>query len=145
LFSVNDVANTRYIAGMDKMMILKILVLMFPAVVFLQAGVDKLFNMKSNAQYIQSVFAKTALSSVSVLLFVLLVILELAAGLHAVAGAIMLYVSGDAMLGYLGMVISTITLLGLLAGQRIAGDYAGAAGIVPYLALSFLGLYLFAF
>jgi hypothetical protein len=43
------------------------------------------------------------------------------------------------------MVISTITLLGLLAGQRIAGDYAGAAGIVPYLVVSFLGLYLFAF
>ena len=145
MFSVNDVANTRYIAGMDKMMILKILVLMFPAVVFLQAGLDKLFNMKSNAQYIQSVFAKTALSSVSVLLFVLLVILELAAGLHAVAGAIMLYISGDAMLGFLGRVISTITLLGLLAGQRIAGDYAGAAGIVPYLAVVLGGLWVFTF
>jgi uncharacterized membrane protein YphA (DoxX/SURF4 family) len=129
---------------MDKMMVLKLLMLMFPAVIFLQAGLDKLFNMKSNAQYIQSVFEKTVLSGQAVLLFVVLVILELASGLNAMAGAVLLYISGDASLGYVAMVLSCITLLCLLAGQRIAKDYAGAAGIVPYLAVSFLGLYLFA-
>ncbi|MEK0420530.1 MAG: hypothetical protein RLZZ161_381 [Bacteroidota bacterium] len=118
---------------------------MFPAVIFLQAGLDKLFNMKSNAQYIQSVFEKTVLSSQASLLFVVLVILELASGLNAMAGAVLLYISGDASLGYVAMVLSCITLLCLLAGQRIAKDYAGAAGIVPYLVVSFLGLYLFAF
>ena len=87
---------------MDKMMVLKLLILMFPAVIFLQAGLDKLFNMKSNAQYIQSVFEKTVLSRQASLLFVVLVILELASGLNAMAGAVLLYISGDASLGYVG-------------------------------------------
>jgi hypothetical protein len=61
----------------------------------------------------------------------------------AVAGIFMLASKGDDTLGYYTFIVSVITLSGLLAGQRIAGDYPGAAGIMPYLILAFAGLYLF--
>jgi len=63
---------------MDKMMVLKCLMLLFPAVIFLQSGLDKLFKMEGNKTYILSVFKKTFLKPISGTLFYLLMILELA-------------------------------------------------------------------
>ncbi|MBM3399922.1 MAG: DoxX family membrane protein [Bacteroidetes bacterium] len=128
---------------MDKMMVLKCLMLLFPAVIFLQSGLDKLFKMEGNKTYILSVFKKTFLKPISGTLFYLLMILELACGMMAITGFFTLVSRDDETIGYFTFLLSVITLTGLLAGQRIACDYAGAAGIIPYLILAFLGLYLF--
>ena len=132
-----------YIASMDKMMVLQCLMLLFPAVIFLQSGLDKVFKPEGNKAYIISVFEKTFLNSISGILFYLLLLLEVTCGIMAVAGIFMLALQGDDTLGYYTFIVSVITLSGLLAGQRIAGDYPGAAGIMPYLILAFAGLYLF--
>lgn len=124
-------------------MVLKCLMLLFPAVIFLQSGLDKLFKMEGNKTYILSVFKKTFLKPISGTLFYLLMILELACGMMAIAGFFTLVSRDDETIGYFTFLLSVITLTGLLAGQRIACDYAGAAGIIPYLILAFLGLYLF--
>lgn len=124
-------------------MVLKCLMLLFPAVIFLQSGLDKLFKMEGNKTYILSVFKKTFLKPISGTLFYLLMILELACGMMAIAGFLTLVSRDDETIGYFTFLLSVITLTGLLAGQRIACDYAGAAGIIPYLILAFLGLYLF--
>jgi len=124
-------------------MVLKCLMLLFPAVIFLQSGLDKLFKMEGNKTYILSVFKKTFLKPISGTLFYLLMILELACGMMAITGFFTLVSRDDETIGYFTFLLSVITLTGLLAGQRIACDYAGAAGIIPYLILAFLGLYLF--
>jgi putative oxidoreductase len=132
-----------YIASMDKMMVLQCLLLLFPAVIFLQSGLDKAFKLGDNKAYILSVFENTFLKPISGILFFLLLILELGCGIIAVAAIVLLTSKGEYTIGYYTFLLSVITLTGLLAGQRIARDYAGAAGIMPYLILAFLGLYLF--
>jgi len=116
-------------------MVLQCLLLLFPAVIFLQSGLDKVFKPEGNKAYIISVFEKTFLNSISGILFYLLLLLEVTCGIMAVAGIFMLALQGDDTLGYYTFIVSVITLSGLLAGQRIAGDYPGAAGIMPYLIL----------
>lgn len=124
-------------------MVLQCLLLLFPAVIFLQSGLDKVLNMEGNKSYILSVFEKTFLKPISGLLFYLLTILELACGILAVAGIFMLASQGTETIGYYSFLLSVITLIGLLAGQRITRDYPGASGLMPYLILAFAGLYLF--
>ena len=124
-------------------MVLQCLMLLFPAVVFLQSGLDKVFNMEDNKTYINAVFARTFLKSISGILFYLLLIIELITGTLALAGIFMLASQGDETAGYYTFLLSVITLIGLLAGQRIARDYPGASGLTPYLILAFTGLYLF--
>ncbi|MFN5217626.1 MAG: hypothetical protein ACK5CL_02570 [Sphingomonadales bacterium] len=128
---------------MDKMLVFKCLLLLFPAVIFLQSGLDKVFKHEENKTYIQAVFARTFLKPLSGLLFYLLLMIELITGSLAIAGLYMMYADGDHTIGYYTFFLSVITLIGLLAGQRIARDYAGASGIMPYLILAFVGLYLF--
>lgn len=124
-------------------MVLQCLLLLFPAVIFLQSGLDKVFKHDENKTYINAVFARTFLKPLSGLLFYVLLIIELITGILAVVGIYMLASQAVAIIGYYTFLLSAITLTGLLAGQRIARDYAGAAGLVPYLILAFAGLYLF--
>lgn len=141
-----------YIASMDEIMVLQCLLLVFPAVIFLQSGLDKVFNFEENKNYINAVFALTFLKPMSGMLFYLLLIMELITGALAIVGFLLTVVppgifvtasKGAETVGYYTFLLSVIILTGLLAGQRIARDYAGAAGLVPYLILAFVGLYIF--
>ena len=64
-------------------MVLQCLMLLFPAVIFLQSGLDKVFKFEGNKAYIISVFEKTFLNSISGILFYLLLLLEVACGIMA--------------------------------------------------------------
>ncbi len=118
---------------------------LFMAILFLQSGLDKVFNFKGNKGYIQSVFEKTFLSKFSSLLFLSITVLEIATGLLALAGSAQMFLHQVEDLALFSLLLSAVSLLSLFAGQRIAKDYGGAAGIVPYFIVAILGLYLFAF
>jgi len=124
-------------------MVLQCPFLLFPAVIFLQSGLDKVFKIEDNKTYINAVFARTFLKSFSGMLFYFLLTIELITGTLAVAGIFMLVSQGAETIGYYTFLLSVITLISLLAGQRIARDYPGASGLTPYLILAFAGLYLF--
>ena len=128
---------------MDKMLVFKCLLLLFPAVIFLQSGLDKVFKHEENKNYIQAVFARTFLKPLSGLLFYLLLIIELITGTLAIAGMYMMFTEGNDTMGYYTFLLSVITLIGLLAGQRIARDYAGASGIMPYLIMATFALLIY--
>ena len=128
---------------MDKMLVFKCLLLLFPAIIFLQSGLDKVFKHEENRTYIHAVFARTFLKPLSGMLFYLLMLIELITGFMAIAGIFLLAFQGDDVVGYYTFLLSVITLTSLLAGQRIARDYAGASGIMPYLMMAVFSLLIY--
>lgn len=110
------------------------------AVVFIQSGLDKLFNYKDNLSWLQSHFSKTFLRSSIPIVLPIIMIFELAAGGIALAGIFEILLALQSGLSFIGALIASINLIMLLLGQRLAKDYVGAAGIVPYLILTMLSL-----
>ncbi|RFS17502.1 DoxX family protein [Emticicia sp. C21] len=123
--------------------LIQVAVSLFAGVLFLQSGFDKVIDFSGNKSYIQSVFAKTFLSSVSTVLFIVITILEVSAGIISFLGGIYYFVEGQADYAILGLELATLAILSLFTGQRIAKDYAGAASLVSYFLLMVFGLYLY--
>ncbi len=122
----------------------RLAVLVFFAICFLQAGLDKAFDWKGNLEYFRGHFSKTVLGPFAGLLLPGLALLELLTGAVCLAGAAMLSLRSDALLAHLGVMLSLLSLLVLFSGQRLAKDYAGAASIAGYFAVALLGAVLFA-
>ena len=109
-----------------------ILLLAFLAITFIQSGYDKLFYWKDNLDWLKGHFAQTQLKNIVPLALLNILILELISGILCVVGGIELLVSNGRTFGLYGAVFSSITLLMLLFGQRLAKDYDGARTIVIY-------------
>jgi len=116
--------------------VLQVLASAFLAVLFLQSGLDKLWDFRTNREWLESHFSKSIFAGGVVVLLVVLTILELAAGTLSAVGCLMLLVRKTSLLAYYGAVVSAATILALFFGQRIAKDYAGAATLVSYFLLS---------
>ena len=109
-----------------------ILILVFLAITFLQSGYDKLFHWKDNLEWLKGHFADTPLKNVVPLALLNILVLELISGILCIVGCIELWVSNGRTFGLYGAIFSSITLLMLLFGQRLAKDYDGARTIVIY-------------
>lgn len=121
---------------------LQVLPAAFLAITFVQSGLDKVFDWKGNLGYVTSVFSKVpVMKSQPAFLLLTLTLLEVAAGLLSAAGVIALLVTGSPKLACAGGMVSGVTLLSLLFGQRMAKDYAGAAGLAPYFLVSLASVY----
>ncbi|QBN19229.1 DoxX family membrane protein [Flavobacterium nackdongense] len=120
-----------------------ILLLAFLAITFIQSGYDKLFYWKDNLDFLKEHFAKTRLKNVVALALGHILVLELISGILCVVGCIELFVSNGRTFGLYGAVFSSITLLMLLFGQRLAKDYDGARTIVIYFIPAIIAVLLF--
>ncbi len=109
-----------------------ILLLFFLAITFIQSGYDKLFYWKDNLSWLKEHFAKTRLKKLVHLALFHILVLELISGILCIVGCIELWVSNGRTFGLYGAIFSSITLLMLLFGQRLAKDYDGARTIVIY-------------
>ncbi|HRA72433.1 MAG TPA: DoxX family membrane protein [Flavobacterium sp.] len=109
-----------------------ILLLVFLAITFIQSGYDKLFYWKDNLDWLKGHFAKTQLKNLVPLALAHILVLELISGILCIVGCIELLVSNGRTFGLYGAIFSSITLLMLLFGQRLAKDYDGARTIVIY-------------
>lgn len=114
----------------------------FFAIVFLQSGLDKFIDRKGNISYITGFFANTPLKPLAPLMFWAIAVLETIAGLLAALGALIVLFDGGTLVAFWGLVFSTISLLCLLFGNRIAKEYGGAVVIATYFAVALLGLLL---
>ena len=114
----------------------------FLAILFLQSGLDKVVDWKGNLGWLTGHFAKSPLKGVVAPMLAVITLLELAAGALSAAGVVALLLNGNPFLGYLGAVLSAVSLLGLFFGQRMAKEYAGAAVLVPYFVVALAGVYL---
>ncbi len=121
----------------------QILLTLFLAILFLQSGLDKVFFFQSNKTYIAEVLSRTFLKPIAGFLFLMIIFLEVVAGLLTLGGTWVYYSQGQDDIAILGIEVAAVSLLSLFFGQRIAKDYAGAAALVPYFLLSIFGLFLF--
>jgi uncharacterized membrane protein YphA (DoxX/SURF4 family) len=117
--------------------------LLFVLVVFGQSGLDKLLNYRDNRDYFNQQFSKSPLANFAGLLLPVIALMEVASAALALIGLFMLWTSGTRLPGLFAMALSCLTFIALIFGQRLAKDYGGAAGIVPYLGVTMLGLYVF--
>lgn len=109
-----------------------ILVLIFLAVTFIQSAYEKIFYWKDNLEWLTGLFEKTFLKKYMVYCTILLVILELCAGICSCVGIVQLIINGDRLFGFYGGVFSCTCLLFMLFGQRLIRDYDGARNIAIY-------------
>lgn len=116
----------------------------FLAILFLQSGIDKVIDRRGNLEWLRGHFAKSQLATIVPVLLTAITILELAAGTLTAIGCIMLIVSRETTIAFYGAVISTVAIVALFFGQRMAKDYAGAAVLVPYFLLTLVTIYLLA-
>lgn len=108
------------------------LILLFLTITFVQSGYDKLFYWKDNLAWLKSHFSNTVLKNLVPQALGIILVLELIIGVLAIAGIFNLLRNGDRTYGFYAAVLSCITLLLLLFGQRLAKDYDGARTIVIY-------------
>ncbi|MDC6385447.1 DoxX family protein [Muricauda sp. SK9] len=110
----------------------QVLLLLFLTITFLQSGIDKMLDWKGNLGWLIDHFSKSIFKGFVPLLLGSLLVLEMLSGILCGVGAFQFVIDGDSSIGFLGAVLSAITLLMLLLGQRVAKDYAGAQTIVVY-------------
>lgn len=124
--------------------ILQILVSAFIAILFLQSGIDKVLDRGGNRAYLDQHFAKSPLAGTVGPMFALITILEVSAGALSGVGCVVLILTRNPTVAFLGAVVAGINLCALFFGQRVAKDYVGAAALVPYFLLALSGVYLLA-
>ena len=124
--------------------ILQILVSAFLAILFLQSGIDKIVDRRGNRAYLEQHFAKSPLAGTVGPMFAVITLLEISAGALTGMGCVVLLLTHDSMVAYLGAVLGAINLTALFFGQRVAKDYVGAAALVPYFLLALSAIYLLA-
>jgi uncharacterized membrane protein YphA (DoxX/SURF4 family) len=112
------------------------------AVLFIQSGLDKIFDWSGNLGWLNGHFSKTFLAPMVPVLLATITVMEIAAGLLAAVGVIYFLIASSTVLIFWSAVVAALALLALFFGQRIAKDYPGAAVIVPYFILSLILIYL---
>ena len=121
---------------------MQLLVAAFLAILFLQSGIDKIFDWRGNLEFVKGHFARSPLARIATPMFGLLTILELAAGALSAVGCLLIALQGDTTIALNGAFIAAIAITALFFGQRVAKDYPGAAILVPYFLLTLVAIYL---
>lgn len=120
-------------------------VVAFFAIAFLQSGLDKLLDPDGNLEFLRGHFKDAPIPEDLVApMFWTLTALELAAGALCGLGLVSFSFASGGLLARWGLRFSTLALLSLFLGQRLARDYAGAAVVAAYFAVALLGLLVFA-
>ena len=112
------------------------------SILFLQSGLDKVFDWEGNLGWLKGHFSKTFLGGMVPLLLGTITVMEIATGLLSAAGIIYFLISGSLKLIFYASVLGAASILTLFFGQRIAKDYPGAAVLVPYFILMLFLMYL---
>ena len=120
--------------------LLQLLVSAFVAVLFLQSGLDKVFDRAGNRAYLDEHFAKSPLARTVGPMFLTVTILEVTAGVLSGAGFLHLLFFRSSALAFYGALIAAANLVALFFGQRVSKDYAGAAALVPYFLLALVAI-----
>jgi uncharacterized membrane protein YphA (DoxX/SURF4 family) len=118
-----------------------LLLLAFLAITFLQSGYDKITDWNGNVSWLKGHFSQTFLKNQVPAALLTVLALEIVAGVLSIMGIAEIITSGRTIIGDYACMVSCITLLLLLFGQRVAKDYDGARTIVIYLIPALLGVY----
>ncbi len=112
------------------------------AILFIQSGLDKVFDWKGNLEWLTGHFSKTFLRGTVPPMLATITVMELATGFLSVAGIIYFLVKGSTVLIFYAAALGAASIVALFFGQRVAKDYAGAAVLIPYFILLIVLMYL---
>ena len=115
---------------------------LFTAILFIQSGLDKVFDWKGNLEFLTAHFSKTFVAGTVPIMFANITVLEIATGAVAAGGFVKCLLTGDTTYIFAASVLGAGTLTALFFGQRIAKDYPGAAVLVPYFLLMLAMMFL---
>jgi hypothetical protein len=115
---------------------------LFLSILFIQSGLDKVFDWKGNLTWLTGHFEKTFVSGMVPTMLGTITIGELATGFLSAAGIIYFLVIGSTTVIFWASVIGALTFSALFFGQRLSKDYPGAAILVPYFLLSIAVMWL---
>ena len=112
------------------------------AILFIQSGLDKVFDWKGNLGFLTEHFSKTFVAGMVPMMLGTITLLELATGIVAAGGFVKALLTGDTIFIFVSSILGAASLTALFFGQRIAKDYPGAAVLVPYFILTLLTMIL---
>jgi uncharacterized membrane protein YphA (DoxX/SURF4 family) len=115
---------------------------LFVAILFVQSGLDKVFDWKGNLSWLTGHFSKTFLAKMVPVMLAIITVMELAAGVLAAIGIVYYFAAGSLGMVFIASVLGAASLTALFFGQRVAKDYPGAAVLVPYFLLLIVMMYL---
>ena len=110
----------------------QLLTALFLAILFLQSGLDKVFNFGDNLGWLTGHFSKTPFRGQVKVMLITITITEVAAGVLALLGAGQIVLNGEKTFAMYGAQLAALNIAMLFFGQRIAKDYPGATSLVPY-------------
>ncbi len=108
------------------------LILVFLAVTFIQSGYDKITDWNGNVSWLKSHFSKTFLKDTVPAALLTILLLEVISGILCVVGSIQILMDSGRNFAFYGAILSCVTFIFLLLGQRVAKDYDGARTIAIY-------------
>ena len=123
--------------------IIRMLISTFLAAIYLQSSIDKIIDRQGNLDFMAEHFAGTPLAGSFHYGLAVVAVTELLAGILSAAGVIYLLLGWGAVPGIVGALFAGISSCILMAGQRLAKDYVGAAALVPYFLIAIIGLYIY--
>lgn len=112
------------------------------AILFIQSGLDKVFDWKGNLEWLNGHFSKTFLRGMVAPMLATITVMELATGFLCAAGIVYFLVANSTVLIFYAAILGALSIGALFFGQRVAKDYAGAAVLIPYFILLIIMLYL---
>ena len=115
-------------------------VLAFFFIVFIQSGVDKIFDYKGNLSFLNDLLKIYFSPPLIAFALILVTIFELISGILCLIGIVDFIFNKSNFIGLLGLIIGSLALLILLFGQRVSKNYDGAKTITIYFILAMIGI-----
>jgi len=112
------------------------------SILFIQSGLDKVFDWKGNLEWLTGHFSKTFLRGTVPPMLATITVMELTTGLLSGIGLVYFLAANSTVLIFYASVIGAASIVALFFGQRVAKDYAGAAVLIPYFILLLMLMYL---
>lgn len=112
------------------------------AILFIQSGLDKVFNYKGNLEWLTAHFEKSPLKGTVGMMLPVLTLMEVATGVLSIIGIGYYFLAGSLSVLFAAGALGAATLTALFFGQRMAQDYPGAASLVPYFFIALVMMYL---
>ncbi len=115
---------------------------LFVSILFIQSGLDKVFDWKGNLEWLTGHFSKTFLRGTVPPMLAIITLMEIATGFLSAVGIVYFLVTSSTVLIFYASVLGAASIVALFFGQRVAKDYAGAAVLIPYFILLIVLMYL---
>lgn len=112
------------------------------AILFVQSGLDKVFDWRGNLDWLTGHFSKTFLRGTVPPMLATITLMELATGVLSGVGIFYFLINNSTVLIFYAAALGALSIVALFFGQRVAKDYAGAAVLIPYFILLLVLMYL---